>query len=76
MMAWAIFKQDVHWSRPKCRFGFFAKAKPEPQQFPHDFIEYAVSKGWAVKAMPPKREGAAGIKANKSRPPIGGLFTT
>jgi len=58
MMAWAIFKEDVHWSRPKCRFGFFAKAKPEPQQFPHDFIEHAVSTGRAdrVKAPPRRKE--------------------
>lgn len=55
MMAWAIFKEDVHWSRPKCRFGFFAKAKPEPQQFPHDFIEHAVSIGRATRAKPPTR---------------------
>lgn len=69
MMAWAIFKHDVHWSRPKCRFGFYAKAKPEPQQFPHDFIEYAVSIGRAARVRPPPRsktkQGASPVDTSR-----------
>ncbi len=61
-MAWAVFHQEVNWSRPKCRFGFRALPKPEPQQFPHDFIDYAVSTGRAVRAPSPgrrkKKQGA------------------
>lgn len=56
MMAWAVFHQDVHWSRPRSRLGFHAKAKPEPQCFPHDFIEHAVAIGSATKINPPRRQ--------------------
>jgi hypothetical protein len=55
-MAWAVFHEEVHWSRPGCRFGFHAKANPEPQNFPHDFVEHAVSIGRATKTKPPKRQ--------------------
>lgn len=55
-MAWAIFHKEVHWSRPKSALGFHAKPKPEPQQFPHDFIEHAVLTGRATRAKPPARK--------------------
>lgn len=55
-MAWAIFHREVSWSRPKCKFGFRAIPKPDPQQFPNDFVEYAVSIGHATKAKSPKRQ--------------------
>lgn len=54
-MAWAVFHEDVHWSRPNSRFGFYAKGKPEPQSFPHDFVDHAVSIGRATKTKPPPR---------------------
>lgn len=55
-MAWAIFHAEVNWSRPKSKFSFNAKPKPQPQQFPHDFVDYAVSIGRATKTRPPKRQ--------------------
>ncbi|MBB4235044.1 hypothetical protein [Rhizobium esperanzae] len=55
-MAWAVFHREVHWSRPRSRFGFHAKPKPEPQNFPHDFVEHAISIGRATKAKPPRRQ--------------------
>lgn len=55
-MAWMIVRQEVNWSRPNSRYSFNAKAKDEPQQFPQDFVEYAISIGRAVRAKPPKRK--------------------
>ncbi|MBB4192795.1 hypothetical protein [Rhizobium aethiopicum] len=55
-MAWAVFHEEVHWSRPGSRLGFHARAKPEPQSFPHDFVDYAVSIGRATKTKPPRRQ--------------------
>ena len=54
-MAWAVFLREANWSRPNCKFSFNAKPKSGPQCFPHDFVDYAVSKGWAVKVPPPRR---------------------
>lgn len=59
-MAWAVFHAEVNWSRPKCKFGFRALPKPEPQQFPRDFIEYAVAIGRATKVRAPVRRAQKG----------------
>jgi len=48
-MATAIFHRDFHWSRPKSKFGFFAKASPEPQSRVHDFVQAAVAAGAATR---------------------------
>jgi len=55
-MAWAVFHAEVNWSRPRCKFGFRALPKPEPQKFPLDFIEHAVATGRATKVPPPRRK--------------------
>lgn len=55
-MAWMLVRKEVNWSRPKSKFSFNAKPKPEPQCFPHDFVEYAVSIGRAVKVPAPRRK--------------------
>lgn len=57
----AVFSQDFHWSRPQSPVGFLAFASPNPQLFPHDFIEAAVAVGAAVvvserKAAPVKTD--------------------
>ncbi|MEI4470924.1 hypothetical protein [Frigidibacter sp. MR17.24] len=44
----AIFTREFHWKRPHSPLGFGAKAKPEPQQFPEDFIQAAVKAGAAT----------------------------
>lgn len=44
----AIFHREFHWSRPNSAVGFGAKAKPEAQSFPRDFIEAAVKAGAAT----------------------------
>lgn len=51
-----IVSQEVNFSRPKSKFSFNAKPKPEPQCFPHDFVDYAVSMGRATKVKPPPRK--------------------
>lgn len=59
-MAWAIFNRMIHMNGsqrvPKSKVGFMAKASPEPQQFPSDFIEFAVACGAAEKVPSPQRE--------------------
>ena len=51
-MAKAIFHREFHWNRPGAPFGFGAKAKPEPQHFPRDFIAAAVRAGCATEIHP------------------------
>lgn len=53
-MAKAIFERDFHWNRTPPATGFFAKASPEPQSFPKDFVAAAVSVGAATE-VPPKQ---------------------
>lgn len=65
MMAWAIFKVDCNWSRPKSIYSFSAKASPLPQERPHDFIDYCVSKGWAEKVTSPARDQQRAIKLRR-----------
>lgn len=59
-MAWMIVHQEVNFSRPKSKFSFSAKPKPEPQSWPRDFVEYAVSIGRATEVRPPRRSAKTG----------------
>lgn len=58
MMAKAIFTREFHWRRDM-RLGFGAKASPEPQSFPRDFIAAAVAAGAATE-VPQRRDPKAG----------------
>lgn len=49
----AIFTAEFHWSRPSSPLGFGAKASPEPQSFPRDFIAAAIAAGRAVPVPAP-----------------------
>lgn len=64
-MAWAIFKVECNWSRPRSRYSFNAKASPEPQERPQDFIDYCVSKGWAEVVTSPTRDEKRALKGRK-----------
>lgn len=75
-MAWAIFTKECHLSgndrTPKSRFGFGAFANIQPQQFPREFIDYAVARGAAEEVPSPSKQEApanAGIekRARKGR---------
>lgn len=65
-MAWAIFFRTIHMNGanrvPKSKVGFSANAAPTPQEFPKDFIEFAVSKGAAEEVPSPKRADARAFK--------------
>lgn len=65
-MAWAIFHREVHMSgsqrMPKTKVGFRALPSPVPQQFPRDFVDYAVSIGAAKRVPSPRREAASASK--------------
>ena len=57
-MAWAIWTHETNWQRPKSRFSFNAKASPEPQQRPRDFVDYSVAAGRATEVAPPAKEAS------------------
>lgn len=65
-MAWAIFSRTIHMNgaqrQPKSKVGFSADAFEMPQEFPRDFIDYAVSKGAATLVPSPDRTEARAIK--------------
>lgn len=61
-MAWAIFKVESNWSRPKSIYSFNAHPSAEPQERPDDFIAYCVSKGWAERVASPDRTSARRLK--------------
>jgi hypothetical protein len=58
MMAWMIVKTGATYRRPRSKYSFTFDASPEPQQFPNDAVEYAVSKGLAEKVRAPRRKAA------------------
>lgn len=64
-MAWAIFKVECNWSRPRSRYSFNAKASLEPQERPQDFIDYCVSRGWAEHVPSPSRDEKRALKGCK-----------
>lgn len=64
-MAWAIFSREFNWSRPRSVYSFNAKALPEPQERPRDFIAAAVAAGAATQAPSPTREGKRAISGRK-----------
>lgn len=61
-MAWMIVYREVNWSRPKSLYSFNAKPSPVAQDFPHDFVDYAVSIGRAEKVPSPHRDAKRAIK--------------
>lgn len=65
-MAWAIFYRTIHMNGahrvPKSKFGFMANAAPVPQEFPQDFIEYAVARGAAERVPSPSKSRKRAIK--------------
>lgn len=64
-MPHAIFHCEVNWSRPNSVYAFNAKPGTEPQERPRDFIDYAVSRGWATEVKAEK--GRNRIKAGTKR---------
>jgi len=70
-MAWAIFYRTVHMNGaqrvPKSKFGFMAEPSPVPQEFPQDFIDFAVARGAAEKVPSPSREGKRALKRATKR---------
>ncbi len=64
-MAWAIFNREFNWRRPRSVYSFNAKASPEPQQRPRDFIAAAIAAGAAAPVPSPTREGKKAISGRK-----------
>lgn len=68
-MPWAIFNRTIHMNgaerTPPSKFGFMANASPVPQEFPQDFIDFAVSKGAAELLPSPTKEAKRAIRRGK-----------
>lgn len=68
-MAWGIFYRTIHMNGaqrvPKSKYGFMGSPAPVPQEFPQDFIDYAVSKGAAEQVPSPSREGKKALRRTK-----------
>lgn len=69
-MAWMVVLREVNWARPKSMLSFNAKAGALPQEWPKDFVDYAVSIGRARRCASPDRSQAR--KAKQSKPPVSG----
>ncbi len=70
-MAWAIFHRECNWSRPKSVYSFNAKASPDPQQRPRDFVDYCVGRGWAKEVPAPNQNDAPADAGIVKRAPKG-----
>jgi hypothetical protein len=66
-MAWAIFRVESNWQRPRSRYSFNAHPSPLPQQRPRDFVEHCVSKGWAEEVPSPTKAEAEAIRPKRRR---------
>lgn len=68
-MAWAIFNRTIHMNgaerKPKSKVGFMANPLPAPQEFPQDFIDFAVARGAAEHVPSPAREAKKALKRSK-----------
>jgi len=64
-MAWAIFRVESNWQRPRSRYSFNAKASGIPQQRPRDFVDFCVSKGWAEEVPSPTKTEAEAIRPKR-----------
>jgi hypothetical protein len=54
-MAWAIFTRRFLFDRrPKYAVAFDIKPKPDPQSWPRDVVEAAITAGAAVRSGPIK----------------------
>jgi len=54
-MAWMVVSRGATFRRPHSKYSFTFEAKLEPQQWPSDVVDWAVSKGLAEKVRPPRR---------------------
>lgn len=70
MMAWAIFFRTIHMNgahrEPKSKVGFSANPSPSPQEFPRDFIDYAVARGAAERVPSPTSTDARALKRKRT----------
>lgn len=55
-MAWMKVFTECNLERKNSRVGFNAKPQPVPQEFPRDFVDYAVGMGFAEEVPSPTRE--------------------
>lgn len=70
-MAWAIFHRTIHMNgaqrTPKSKIGFMATAAIVPQEFPQDFIDFAVAQGAAERVPSPSSEAKKALKRATKR---------
>lgn len=66
-MAWMRVFKVVTWRRPVSVVSFHANPSPVPQEFPKDFVEYAVGIGAAEKVSSPTKDEKRALKARVSK---------
>ena len=70
-MAWAIFHRTIHMNgaqrSPRSKVGFMASPAPVPQEFPRDFIDFAVAKGAAERVPSPSSGAKKALKRATKR---------
>lgn len=54
-MAWMIVHKGGTFRRPQSKYSFTFVPSPQPQQWPRDVVEYAVSTGRAKRTVSPRR---------------------
>ena len=68
-MAWMLVHRSINMDGskrvPKSKVSFGAVPGPVPQEFPQDFVDYAVSKGAAERVSSPRREAKKTLKGVK-----------
>lgn len=68
-MAWMLVHRAINLDgrkrNPPSKISFGAIPGPVAQEFPQDFVDYAVSKGAAVRVPSPKREVKKALKGVK-----------
>ena len=66
-MAWMVVHAEINFRRKGTVYSFNAKPKPIPQQFPRDFVDYAVEMGFADEVPSPNQAEARAIKGASSK---------
>lgn len=57
---WAIFTDTFHYDRrPRQALAFVVQSMPQPQNYPRDVVEAAVTAGKASETKPPGRRRKA-----------------
>lgn len=66
-MAWMTVHREGNFRRPRSIYSFNFKSGSEPQQWPRDVVDYAVSRGLATEVPAPPRSAGKARKSSTER---------